>query len=195
METPSMTVYQIETQIAEARERLASLDREAQDLAMPTVSGDQDAAASLAGINVQVQQITADIAVLERARLTAARQQREACEASAAADRARNLQIARVDAAKIIALAGQADQLIAAFDAVIADLETVEQHLWRALAQAAAQPSDAIVGRRGIGTIALARMCEVTDRRNKQIRQQRPVAAVASLAWKDLLGADEVSDV
>ncbi|WOH68660.1 hypothetical protein [Bradyrhizobium sp. BWA-3-5] len=189
------SIYQVETQIGAARERLAALDKEAQDLALPAVSGDQDAVASLAGINAQISQIVADLAVLDRARFTAVEQKREADEARDAERRAHHLQIARDDAAKIIRLSSQADELVDKFDALLVDLLDVDQHLWRALAEAKAQPSDAVVGRRGISQIAVARMREVVDRLNKHVRHQRPVAVVAAVAWSELLKATDDADV
>jgi DNA repair exonuclease SbcCD ATPase subunit len=186
MSVPSMNVAEIEVKIADARERLASLDREAQDLAMPTVSGDHDAAASLARINSEVRQVTADVAVLERARLRAAQQQRKASEAEVAAYRARALEIAQDRAAAIVKLAARIDELTAEFRTVFTEMSTTERAIWTALREASAPPSDAVVGRKSLGQFAIAALTAFTTGADR-FGQVRPVADVAATAWAFLL--------
>jgi hypothetical protein len=187
----SMTVDKIEDQIGAARERLAVLDNEAQDLAMPAVSGDEDAAASLARINAQVRQITADLAILDRARITAIEQQREASEAKAAANRARALEVAQDRAAAIVCLATRADDLVAEFKVVFADMAAVAREIWNALREASDPPNDAVVGRKNLGQFAIASLTAFTNGTDR-FGQVRPVADIAAKAWADLLKNDDI---
>lgn len=191
MDTPSMTVEKIEVLISDARERLATLDSEAQALAMPAVSGDPDAAASLARINSEVRQVTADVAVLERARLTAAQQQREAEEAKDAAYRARHLEIAQDHAAVIVKLAARADELVAEFKVVFADMSATEREIWKALREASAPPHEAVVGRKNLGHFAIASLTAFTTGTDR-FGQTRAVADIAANAWADLLKNDDI---
>lgn len=191
MSAPSMTVAQIEAQIADARECLATLDRDAQSFALPAVEGNQDAAAALARINAEVQQITADLAVLDRARLTAAQQRREADEACVAEYRARHLATAQDCAASIVKLAARADELVAEFKVVFADMSTTEQQIWRALHEASVPPHDAVVGRKNLGQFAIASLTAFTNGTDR-FGQTRAVADVATKAWSHLLSNDDI---
>lgn len=196
MDATSITVGQIEAQIADGRERLAQLDREAQDLAMPAVAGDQDAAASLASINGQVQQITADLAVLERARLAAAQQQQAVNEAVAAATRARHLANARASVARLIEIAQQIDRAQAAILPVLKELDATELAIWNSLRLASAQPSGGIVGQRNLAAIAMDRLSVAASGKTMFLSDQRCVEEVAASAWASLLASeqDEASD-
>ena len=191
MNTPSITVDQIEAQIADARERLAGLDQEAQELSLSAVSGDQDAAASLARINAQVQQITGDVAVLERARLTAAQQQREADEAREASYRASHLEFAQDRATAIVNLAARIDELTAEFKTVFAEMSAAEREIWKALREASAMPSDAVVGRKNLGLFAIASLTAFINGTDR-FGQTRAVADIAAVAWAHLLKNDEI---
>lgn len=196
MDAPSITVHQIEAQIADGRERLARLDLEAQGLAMPVVSGDQDAAASLASINVQVQQITADLAVLERARLSAAQEQRAANEALAVAARARHMADARASVARLIEIAQKIDRTHAAILPALKELDATELAIWNSLRLASAQPSSGIVGQRNLAAIAMDRLSAAANGKTMFLSDQRCVEEVAAAAWASLLASeqDEASD-
>lgn len=196
METPSMTVHQVEAQIADARERLAILDREAQDLAMPTVSGDPDAAASLARINSEVTQITADLAVLDRARLTAAQQQREADEARKAADRSLRMADARASAAHLIELARDIDRAQRSMLPMLNQLVANERAIWNSLRQADAPPTGMIVGQRDLAGLAMDRLISAAQGRTMFLSDQRCVEEIAAAAWSFLLTTeqDEAAD-
>jgi len=194
MSASSMTVAQIEAQIADAREGLATLDRDAQSFALPAVEGNQDAAAALARINTEVRQITADLAVLDRARITAAKQQRDESEAKAKDYRAHHRAIAQDRAAAIVKLAGRADDLVAEFKAVFADLAVTEREIWNALREASAPPHDAVVGRKNLGQFAIALLTAFTNGTDR-FGQGRAVADVARTAWADLLVSERSDDV
>ncbi|MCA6110471.1 hypothetical protein [Bradyrhizobium cenepequi] len=173
------------------RERLSILDKEAQDLAMPAVSGDQDAAALLARINAQVQQITADLAVLERARLTAAQQQREASEAKAAADRAFRMAEARASVARLIEIARQIDQAQAAMLPALSELASIERAICASLRLAGASPAGGIVGQRDLAGLAMDRLTLAAQGRTMFLSDQRCVEEVAIDAWRDLLANED----
>jgi hypothetical protein len=158
---------------------------------MPAVSGDEDAAASLARINAQVRQITADLAILDRARITAIEQQREASEAKAAANRARALEVAQDRAAAIVCLATRADDLVAEFKVVFADMAAVAREIWNALREASDPPNDAVVGRKNLGQFAIASLTAFTNGTDR-FGQVRPVADIAAKAWADLLKNDDI---
>ena len=191
MDTPSITVPQIEAQITDRRECLALLDQEAQDLSLAAVSGDQDAAASLARINSEVAQITADLAVLDRARVTAAQQRREADEAREASYRASHLEYAQDRAAAIVKLAARIDELVAEFKSVFTDMSAVEREIWNALREASASPNDAVVGRQNLGIFAIASLTAFTNGTDR-FGQTRAVADVAAKAWSHLLKNDDI---
>ncbi|MCK1492200.1 hypothetical protein IVB14_17670 [Bradyrhizobium sp. 180] len=196
MDTVSITVHQIEAQIADGRERLAQLDLEAQGLAMSVVSGDKDAAASLASINVQIQQITADLAVLERARLSAAQEQRAANEALAIAARARHMADARASAARLIEIAQKIDRAHAAILPALKDLDAAELAIWNSLRLASAQPSVGVVGQRNLAILAMDRLSVAATGKTMFLSDQRCVEEVAATAWASLLASekDEASD-
>lgn len=196
MDTTSISLKQIEAQIADGRERLAQLDREAQDLAMPAVSGDEHAATSLANINGQVQQIAADLAVLERARLTATQQQTEASEAKAAAARAGYMANARASVARLIEIAQQIDRAQAAILPALKELDTTELAIWNSLRLAHAQPSGGIVGQRNLAIIAMDRLSAAANGKTMFLSDQRCVEEIAATAWASLIASeqDEASD-
>ncbi|KRR27502.1 hypothetical protein [Bradyrhizobium retamae] len=191
MDTPLMTVDQIEEQIGAARERLAVLDQQAQSFALPAVAGDQDAAASLARINADVRQITADVSVLARAKLTIEQQQMKASEAEVTAYHLRHFEIAQDHAAAIVKLASRADDLVAQFKAVFAEMSATERKIWKALREASAPPSDAVVGRKNLGQFAIASLTAFTTGIDRY-GQTRAVADVAAKAWADLLKSDDI---
>jgi hypothetical protein len=194
MHAPSMTVAQIEAQTTDARECLALLNDEAKDLSLLVVSGDQDAAAKLAGINAEVRQITADLAVLDNARLVAAEQQRDASDAKDAAYRARHMTIARDRAAAIVSLASRVDQIVAEFKSVYSEMVGTEEQIRRALREAGTPPNDAAVGQRGLAVFAIASLTAITNGTDRFSRT-RAVADVARMAWADLLVSERSDDV
>lgn len=185
------TVEQIEEQIGAARERLSVLDKEAQSLALPAVEGDQDAAASLARVNSEVRQVTADVAVLDRARIEVAHQQRKASEAEVTAHRARHREIAQDHAAVLVKLATRSDELVAEFKVVFAEMFATEREIWKALHEASAPPGDAVVGRKNLGQFAIAALTAFTNGTDR-FGQGRAVAVVAATAWADLLKNDDI---
>ena len=190
----SLTIQQIDAQTAQAREFLSMLDGEAQELALPAVAGDQDAAAALARVNAQIRQTTADVAVLDRARITVAQQRREADDAGVAAYRVRHREIARDHAEVVVKLASRADELIAEIRVVLAEISATEREVSKALRASAAPLQDAVVGRQGLIQFAIASLNGIvngTDRFN----QARPVADVAKMAWADLLVSERSDDV
>jgi hypothetical protein len=191
MHEPSMTVAQIEAQTTDARECLALLNDEARDLSLLVVSGDQDAAAKLAGINAEVRQIAADLAILDNARLVAAEQQRDASDAKDAAYRARHMTIARDRVAAIVSLAGRIDDLIVEFKTAFTDLNATEREIWNALRQASALPHHAVVGTKNLGQFAVASLTALTNGTDR-FAQGRAVADVAKAAWADLLNNDSI---
>lgn len=186
-----MNVGQIEEQIGAARERLAVLDQEAQSLALPAVEGDEDAAASLGRTNAQSSQIIRDLAVLDRARVSAAQQQRDADEASKAAYRARHLEIAQDRAAAIVRLGSRADELVAELKVVFADMSATEKQIWGALHSASEPPQGAVVGRKGLVDFVIASLTAFTNGTDR-FGQTRSVASVAEVAWAFLLNRDEI---
>jgi hypothetical protein len=190
----AMTSAQIAAKISAAREHLASLDKKAKSLALPAVSGDGDAAGVLANTCGSIQRITADLAVLEAARLAAVRKEEEANAKADAERRERHMTEARAHAAEIVKLCRRADGLVEAFDALLVDLEKAERDAWSALREAGMRPNTGIVGSAGLARFVDARMLEVIHRRNKAIRHQKPVAEVAAVAWADLLSPEGAAD-
>jgi hypothetical protein len=186
MTMTSPTVAQIEAQITDRRECIALLDQEAQDLSLATVSGDQKAATALAAINAEVSQIIADVAVLERARLTAVQQQQNTSDAEIAAHRAHHREIAQDHAAVLVRLAGRVDDLVAEFKSVFAEMSATEKAVWDNLREARALPSPDVVGRRHLTQFAIASLNAFMGGKDK-FGQTRAVADVAAKAWAELL--------
>ncbi|MFB6448383.1 hypothetical protein [Bradyrhizobium tunisiense] len=186
-----ITVVQLDRQLAAARDRLSELEQDARDLALPAVSGDQDAVASLASANSSIGQIRADLIILERARASVVEQQRQASEADATAYRARHLEIAQDRAAEIVKLAARADELVAEFKRVFAGISATEREIWMALNEASAPPSDAVVGRKNLGNFVMASLTAFTNGTDR-FGQTRAVADVAAKAWADLLSNDDI---
>lgn len=184
-----ITVLQLDRQLAAARERLAVLEQDARDLALPAVSGDQDAITSLASANSSIGQIRAELVILERARVSVVEQQKKTSEADAAAYRARHLEFAQDRAAAIVKLAARADELVAEFKSVYDDLGATENQMWEALCEASALPQDAIVGRRNLRLLAIESMNAFTKGVDK-FNKPRAVADVAKRAWAHLLKND-----
>lgn len=181
-----MTVEQVDAMIAGARARLADLEKQAKELSLPAVSGDESAITDLGRNRDQVRQVLDDLIVLDHARRASLEKQTETDAAAVAAFRAQRMEAARGHAAEIVALAGRADELVAGFKVLLADLAEAERNIWRALNDAKAGASSAIVGRRNIGNIAVGRMLEVingVDRMRSE--RSRPVAVIASIAWAD----------
>lgn len=190
METPSMTVDQIDAQIKAARERLATLRSEARELSLPAVSGNGDAISSLAKTNAETDRVLADLVVLDQARSEALQRLATEDAAALAGYRARHLTIARDRAAEIVKLAARADELVAEFKTVFADLAVTEREIRNALREASAPPDDVVVGRKNLGQFAIAALTAFTTGTDR-FGQVRPVAVIAEAAWRDLLGNDE----
>lgn len=191
METSSMTVDQIDAQIKAARERLSTLRSEARDLSLPAVSGDGEALSLLTQTNAETDRVLADLVVLDQARNVALQQLATVDAAALAGYRARHMTIAQDRAAAIVKLAGRIDDLVAQFKAVFAEMSETEREIWRALHEASAPPGDAVVGRKGLGSFALASLTAFINGSDK-FGQTRPVADIAAKAWADLLKHDDI---
>lgn len=191
MSEPLMSVAQIEAQITERRECLALLDQEAKDLALPSISGDQKATAALATINAEIAQITADVSVLERARITVAQQQREANEERVAADRALRMAEARASVARLIEIARKIDKAQAAMLSALSELASIERAIWVSLRLAGAPPAGRIVGQRDLAGLAMDRLTLAAQGRTMFLSDQRCVEEIATAAWSSLLVSEE----
>ncbi len=191
MSAPLMTIAQIDAQTTDARECLALLNDEAKDLSLLVVSGNQDATARLAGINAEVRQITADLAVLDNARVLSLQRQRDTTEADLAASRARHLEIARGRATEIVKLAGRMDDLVMELKSVYGAMVETEGHIRRALSAAGTPPNDFAVGQQRLGVFAIASLTAFTSGSDR-FCQSRAVADVARAAWAHLLTNDEI---
>lgn len=194
METQTMTVAQIEAQLCSARERLGQLDNEAKALALPAVSGTEEAANDLAKVNASIRQVTADISVLNNARLAAMQEKAKADAEASAEYRARHAEIARERAAELMTLAHRADEMVDAFEALLSDLAQTESDVWDALRQAGEQPNIAIIGRRDLGRFLIERVLATPNGQKRFLAEQRPIAAIAAAAWGDLLENEGASD-
>lgn len=189
----TMTVEKIEDQVGAARERLGVLDQEAQGYALAAVSGDEEAATAIARINSEIRQVAADIAVLDRARIEAAQQQRDADEATQASYRASHLEYAQDRAVTIVRVATRVDDLVAELKAAFTELGSVEREIWQALREASAPPSDAVVGRKSLGNFAIASLTAFANGTDR-FGQTRAVADVAATAWAFLLSNEADHD-
>jgi hypothetical protein len=184
------TTAQIESQLASARARLATLDADVQRLSLPAVSGDSEAAAALSQVNTAIRQVSADIAVLDRARIEAARQEREAKEADEAAYRARSLAVARDRVADLMRLAGRADEMVAAYKALITEISQTERAVWDAAREAGMSPDGAVIGRKGLASFMTERMFAISNGRELFLLEKRDVAAIVATAWEHLLDSE-----
>lgn len=189
----SATIDQIEAKISGARERLRTLDNEAKELSLPVVSGDEGAVALLMQVNASIRQVTADLAVLNSARLAAAQQQADAATAATAAYRARHVEIARGHAAEIVKLAARADDLVASYKGLLGELAEAERKIGTTLREAGELPNTAIVGRKDLARFMVERVVNSHSGRDKFLTEQRTITTIAAAAWSALLvqeGAD-----
>ncbi|MBI1203779.1 MAG: hypothetical protein GC182_14855 [Rhodopseudomonas sp.] len=169
---------------------LASLDVEAKSLSLPAVSGDKDAAAKLAKITGSIRQVTSDIAVLENARLVAAKADADAQAEDDAARRRCQFENAKRLAVDILAMAQQADELAVSYKALLEDLADAERKIANAIRAAGKPVQTTIVGRHNLGYFLIERMTNIQSGRDKHLTDARHVAAVAATAWRDLLEND-----
>lgn len=181
-----MTVAQVQARISLTKERLDQLNDEACELALPAVAGSDEAAAALARIHGEVRQISDDLVILERAKLTAADLQRAADEAVTEAYRARHLSVAQDRAAEIVKLAVRADALVAEFQTVFTVIASTEQEILEALRRAGKPPTGDRVGQGGLNAFVIAALTAQVDG-TARYRRSRPVAEIATSAWADLL--------
>jgi hypothetical protein len=186
MSAPTMTVQQIEVQIADARRCLAAFQQRSRELALPTVGGDPDAIASLAETNSASDQVLADLVVLEHARAAAVEQQAANDAAAHAEYCAGRMAIARDRAGAIVKLAARIDGLISEFETVFTEMSATENEIRKALREAGAPPNDVIIGQRGLGVFAIASLTALTSGTSR-FNKPRAVADVATMAWADLL--------
>jgi hypothetical protein len=182
--TTTITSNDIAGQIAALDQHISALDREVSDLALAAVGGDKDATSRISTIRREIDRAHADLKILEAARLAAIGKEVAAADERDDADRARHLGEARLHAVAILELAGRADEAIAAFVALVADIDRTERALWGSLRAANARPSDAIVGRNGLAETALTQM-EVRVRGIK-VSDLRSISEIAAVAWEFL---------
>jgi hypothetical protein len=188
----SASISQIDGKIAEATKLLTALDNEAAELSLPIVEGDQNAVSALADIRRKAAQVRADLTILEHARAGAIKRDADADDEAAAAYRAEHLEAAKAKAAELVRLGGKADQLSADLKTLLVDMAEAERALWRELTEAKAQPTDPVVGRKGLAQIVVDQVSAVITGLDK-FRGSKPIAVTAAVAWADLLegSADE----
>lgn len=189
-----VSVKQIDEKIITARSSIAALEKKAQGLSLPVVSGDPDAARSLEATNALIEQAEGDLRVLEQARKAAEKLEIVESDVVAAANRARHLRIAKDHAGGIVQLASRADELIGEITEMFAALDETEREIWFALGKANLQPVDAIVGRRNLKQFVVDHILDLLSGRDK-FKRGRPVAVIAAVAWNHLLGGENDAGV
>jgi hypothetical protein len=191
--TSAPTSEQIDANISAMRDRIIALEIEADDLAYPAVSGDETAAKAYTRLQSQIRQTKAELSVLQKAKAAAATQEAAQERAKESGYRAHHHAIAKNRAAELVRTATRAEKLVADLKVTIADLDRIESAIWSALKEAAAPPSDSIVGRKGISQFAVAALTAFTNGIDR-FQTPRSVSEVARIAWSSLLADEGASD-
>jgi hypothetical protein len=189
------TSIEIGARINAVRANIASLERQAANLALEAVGGNQEAATSIVDIRRDIDRARAELDTLRAAHRTAIEIESDERELERGARRAEHMEIARQRATDLLDAAERADAALATFKRAIGDIRANEPALWRALRAAEERVSDAIVGRVGLDREAFDFFREFMDGRDrypKKSWQCHTVAERARSAWGDLIdgGAD-----
>jgi hypothetical protein len=184
----TLTSDDIEAKIVAVDGTLAALEQGASRLSYAAVSGDADAAKSLAKVNADIERAKADREVLERARRTAVSLEASAADKAEQERRQTHYAAACANARRLVELSSDIDALILKFGSVVSDIQTTEKAIHRELGGAKASPNVGVVGRQNLSARAFANVANVEgvgDFANKVA-----VTDVARSAWGFLLEAD-----
>jgi hypothetical protein len=178
-------------------EKIAALDVLVGDLgeefdhkAMEAVAGVREAGKKAAEINSRIERLAVDRRILERAKVRAVDTEIAAAKAEAEADRQRHAANARAHAARLLEAAKRIDATTELFTAALSDLVDAEKAVRSELGRAKASPSDGIVGRNGLGILAVDRVSRVLDGRARSQGPGKTIEETALVAWGYLIEGD-----
>lgn len=179
---------------AEIRDRLEALE-----VAMADADADFDkcAAEAIAGVdgagkraaeaNAKIERLNVEQRILERAAIKAVNAEADADAAAETEERAKALEAARQDVAKLLDTARQVDDMIADLKALLPSLDTGEAAVWRNLRAAGVTPPDAAVGRKGLFGHAIDRILLFAQGCENRSYDKRTTAELAAIGWAFLI--------
>lgn len=178
---------------ADLRDKLAALDVALADAetdfdmyAAEVVASVDGAGKRVAEANARVERLKVERRILERACEKAARTEAEAAAAAEAEERAKALEAARQNVAKLLDRAQRVDDLIATLKALLPELDATEAAIWGGLRAARVTPPGAIVGRRGLSGHAIDCIHAFAQGRENFRHDKRGTADMAATAWSFL---------
>jgi hypothetical protein len=191
----ALTSDEIGARIDAVNVNIGRLERQAANLALEAVGGNQEAALSIVDIRRDIDRARVELDTLRAAHRTAVAIEADERELKRGARRAEHMEIARQRATDLLDAAERADAALATFKQAIADIRENEPALWQALRAAEKRVSTAIVGRIGLDQEAFGFVREFLDGRDRNPKmswQCHTVAERARSAWGDLIdgGAD-----
>jgi hypothetical protein len=141
---------EISEQISELDAISANHESEAKRLSFDAVSGDMKAAKRLSDINREINRMSEDRVILERAREIAIKKEAETAAIADAESRAAHMAAARKESIKLLDIAAKTDALISDLLATLLEMDAAEGAIWAELRQARVRPPGVIVGRNGL---------------------------------------------
>lgn len=181
----------ISADLASLDAHLASLQEQADSLALAVVDGDQEATGEIARLLAEIGRVQSERPILARAQGMALRREAGAAEEADAATRAGHMNDAREIATRIVSAGQRADVMIASFVALMAEIDADEKAAHRSLRAAGEPLSVGQHGRHGIVAIFAERMSAAASFKIGRLSDQRPLMDTLSAAWDDLAMENE----
>lgn len=179
---------------ADLRDKIAALDVALADAesdfdryAAEAVASVEGAGKRAAEANARIERLNVERRILERACETVARTEAEAAAAVEAEERAKALEAARQNVAKLLDRAQRVDDLITTLKALLPELDATEAAIWGGLRAARVTPPGAVVGRKGLSGHAIDCIHAFAQGRENFRHDKRSTADVAATAWDFLV--------
>jgi len=183
---------------AQIREKIAGLDVALADaesdfdkFAGEAVAGVDGAGKRAAEANAKIERLNVERRILERAADKAAKAEAAAAAAAEVEERAKALEAARQNVAKLLDTAQRVDDLIAALKALLPELDATEAAIWGSLRAARVTPPGAVVGRKGLSGHAIDCIHAFAQGRENFRHDKRSTADMAATAWGFLINEVE----
>lgn len=179
---------------SEIRDKIAALDAlviglgdEFDQSADDAVGGDVEAGKRAASIDERLTRLATDRKILERALERAEASELALQEAGTAATRTRHREEAIETVHALLETAGRVDTLVASIKTALSQLSQQETAIHRSLHAAREPTSNALVGQRGIASVAFARLSAVANASEPYRQTGRSVEETARTAWRSLI--------
>ena len=183
----SATSSTISADLAVLDAHLASLQEQADGLALAAVDGDQQAGGEIARLLAEIDRVKAERPILERAQAMALRREAHAGHEADAVARAGHMAEASRHADRLLELARGIDAAQATMLPMLSELAATERAIWTSLRMAGASPTGMIVGQRDLAGLAMQRLTLAAQGRTMFASDQRGVEEIAKVAWSDLI--------